>query len=137
MSVKVSMGSGGVGVSVSMNSVGSGGSEDEEEQDEDTESAHDDDEEDVNEINHTQLPKEVEHAHSPRRRVRGGLSDNIWDSLKTDEIRMIVILRMNHEFMEYMRDSYPVTPLSEFKEADTYVRGHGGVDSLDDDEDDE
>ena len=58
-------------------------------------------------------------------------------SLKTDEIRMFVILRMNHEFMEYMRVSYPDTPLSEFKVADTYVRAHGGLDTLDDDEDDE
>ncbi len=57
--------------------------------------------------------------------------------LKTDEIRMIVILRMNHEFMEYMRVSYPDTPLSEFKVADVYVRVHGGFDALDDDEDDE
>ncbi len=47
------------------------------------------------------------------------------------------MLRMNHEFMEYMRDSYPDTPLSEFKVADTYVRGYGGVDHLDDDEVDE
>jgi hypothetical protein len=39
-------------------------------------------------------------------------------SLKTDEIRMLVILRMNHEFMEYMRTSYPDTPLSEFKVTD-------------------
>ncbi len=50
---------------------------------------------------------------------------------------MLVILRMNHEFMEYMRVSYPDTSLSEFKAADTYVRAHGGVDALDDDEDDE
>ena len=33
--------------------------------------------------------------------------------------------------------TYPNTPLSEFKTADTYVRVHGGVDALDDDEDDE
>jgi hypothetical protein len=58
-------------------------------------------------------------------------------SLKTDEIRMLVMFRMNHEFMEYMRSSYPDTPLSEFKATDTYVRAHGGVDTLDDDEDDE
>ncbi len=57
--------------------------------------------------------------------------------LKSDEIRMLVMLRMNHEFMEYMRVSYPDTPLSEFKVADTYVYDHGGVDTLDDDEDDE
>ena len=50
---------------------------------------------------------------------------------------MFVILRMNPEFMEYMRASYPDTPLSEFKVADTYVRAHGGLDTLDDDEDDE
>ena len=50
---------------------------------------------------------------------------------------MIVILRMNREFVEYMRVSYPDTPLSEFKEDDTYVRTHGGVDALDDDEGDE
>ena len=51
-------------------------------------------------------------------------------------VQMFVILRMNHEFMEYMRVSYPDTPLSEFKVADTYVHGHGGLDALDDDEDD-
>ena len=39
--------------------------------------------------------------------------------------------------MEYMRVSYPDTPLSEFKVPDTYVQVHGGLDSLDDDEDDE
>jgi hypothetical protein len=33
--------------------------------------------------------------------------------------------------------SYPDTPLSEFKEVDTYVCAHGGVEGLDDDEDDE
>ncbi len=47
------------------------------------------------------------------------------------------MLRINHDVMEYMRVSYPDTPLSEFKSADTYVRTHGGVDALDDDEDDE
>jgi hypothetical protein len=57
--------------------------------------------------------------------------------LKAEEIRMLVMLRMNREFMEYMRVSYPDTPLSEFKEADTYVRVHGGLEGLDDDEDDE
>ena len=36
-------------------------------------------------------------------------------SLKVEEIHMLVILRMNHEFMEYMTVSYPDTPLSEFK----------------------
>ena len=58
-------------------------------------------------------------------------------SLKADEIRMLVMFRMNHEFMEYMRVSYPDTPLSEFKTADTYVYSHGGVDALENDEDDE
>ena len=46
--------------------------------------------------------------------------------LNADEIRMLVMLRMNREFMEYIRASYPDTPLSEFKSADTYVRTHGG-----------
>ncbi len=58
-------------------------------------------------------------------------------SLKAEEIRMLVMFRMNHEFMEYVRASYPDTPLSEFKVADTYVRVHGGVETLEDDEDDE
>ena len=58
-------------------------------------------------------------------------------SLKADEIRVLVMLRINHDVMEYMRVSYPDTPLSEFKSADTYVHTHGGVDALDDDEDDE
>jgi len=50
---------------------------------------------------------------------------------------MLVMLRMNREFMEYMRTSYPDTPLSEFKTTDTCVRARGGVETLDDDEDDE
>jgi hypothetical protein len=57
--------------------------------------------------------------------------------LKAEEIRMLVMLRMNREFMEYMRATYPDTPLSEVKAADTYVRDRGGVESLDDDEDDQ
>ena len=60
-----------------------------------------------------------------------------WLCLKTDEIRMLVMLRMNHEFIEYMRTTYPDTPLSEFKESDTYVCAHRGVDALEDEEDDE
>jgi hypothetical protein len=58
-------------------------------------------------------------------------------SLKAEEIRMLVMLRMNREFMEYMGATYPDTTLSEFKAADTYVRARGGVEALDDDEDDE
>jgi hypothetical protein len=50
---------------------------------------------------------------------------------------MLVMLRMNREFMEYMRASYPDTPLSEFRAVDTYVRDHGGLEALEDDEDDE
>jgi hypothetical protein len=50
---------------------------------------------------------------------------------------MFVMFRMNHEFMEYMRVSYPDTPLSEFKGADTYECAHEGVEGLEDDEDDE
>ncbi len=58
-------------------------------------------------------------------------------SLKAEEIRMLVMLRMNREFMEYMRTTYPDTPLSEFKSVDTYVRTRGGLEALDDDEDDD
>jgi hypothetical protein len=54
--------------------------------------------------------------------------------LKAEEIRM---LRMNHEFMEYMRASFPDTPLSEFKSADTYLRARGGLEAFDDDEEDD
>jgi hypothetical protein len=58
-------------------------------------------------------------------------------SLKPKEIHMLVMLRMNRDFMEYMRASYPDTPLSEFRAVDTYVRDHGGVEALEDDEDDD
>jgi hypothetical protein len=58
-------------------------------------------------------------------------------SLKVEEIHILVILRMNQKFMEYMRSSYPDTPLSEFKTGGTYVYSHGGVETLEDDEDDE
>jgi hypothetical protein len=57
--------------------------------------------------------------------------------LKVEEIHMFVILRMNHEFMKYMGVSYPDTPLSEFKSTDTYDPSHGGVETVDDDEDHE
>jgi hypothetical protein len=50
---------------------------------------------------------------------------------------MFVMLRMNRDFMQYMRASYPDTPLSEFRAVDTYVRDHGGVEALEDDEDDD
>ena len=40
-------------------------------------------------------------------------------------------------FWEYMRSSYPDTPLSEFRGVVPYVRAHGGVEALEDDEDDE
>ncbi len=43
---------------------------------------------------------------------------------------------MNRHFMEYMRASYPDTPLSQFRAVDTYVRDHGGLEGLEDDEDD-
>jgi hypothetical protein len=46
---------------------------------------------------------------------------------------MLVILRTNHGFMEYMRKTYPNTPLSEFRAVDAYVRTHG-LDALVDDE---
>ena len=47
---------------------------------------------------------------------------DIYVRLKTEEIRMLVMLRMNREFMEYMRVTYPNTPLSDFKAADVYVQ---------------
>jgi hypothetical protein len=49
---------------------------------------------------------------------------------------MLVMLRMNRGFMEYMRKTYPNTPLSEFRVADTYVHTHG-LDALVDDEEEE
>jgi hypothetical protein len=58
-------------------------------------------------------------------------------SRAAEEIRMLVMLRMNREFMEYMRATYPDTPLSEFKTADMYVDTLGGLETLDDDEDDD
>jgi hypothetical protein len=44
-------------------------------------------------------------------------------------------LRMNREFMEYMRTSYLDTRLSDFRRADAYVGAHGGVQALDDEDD--
>ena len=60
MTVNVTMGSGGVRTSVSIHSTVSGVSGDEEDKDEDEELTHDDDEQDVDEINHTQFPKDTE-----------------------------------------------------------------------------
>jgi hypothetical protein len=56
MVVNVVMGSGGVCVSVPIHSAGSSVSGDEEDKDEHTELAYDDDEQDVDDINHTQFP---------------------------------------------------------------------------------
>ena len=56
--------------------------------------------------------------------------------LKPSEIRMLVMLRMNRGFMEYMRKTYPNTPLSEFRVTDAYVCTHG-LDALVDDEEEE
>ena len=55
MTINVTMGSGGVGESVSMVSTESPVSGDEEDKDEDEELTYDDDEQDVNEITHTQM----------------------------------------------------------------------------------
>ena len=71
MSVNVLVGSGGGGASVSMVSAASGVSGDEEDKDEEEESTHDDDEQGVDEINHTKLTQEVVHGDSPSVRVRG------------------------------------------------------------------
>jgi hypothetical protein len=49
---------------------------------------------------------------------------------------MLVMLRMNRGFMEYMRKTYPNTPLSEFRATDVYVLTHG-LDALVDDEEEE
>jgi hypothetical protein len=43
---------------------------DEEEKEEDEESGHTDDEEDVDDINHSALPKETVHTNSPGKRVQ-------------------------------------------------------------------
>jgi hypothetical protein len=51
-------------------------------------------------------------------------------SLKAEEIHILVMIRMNHEFMEYMRETYPDTPFSEFKVADTYVYTRGGKETV-------
>ena len=79
MSVNVTMGSGGVRVSVSIHSAGSGVSGYEEDKDEDEELEHDDDEQVVDDINHTQFHKKVVRVHSPRKRRRGG---PVWQHLK-------------------------------------------------------
>ncbi len=124
-------------------------SSDEEDKEEDEESGHDDDEEDVDDTNHSVLPKDSVHTKSPGRRsereeiwkyVRRitdhDLSDHV---MKTDCTHDIGVIHpeLNHGFMEYMRASYPDTLLSEFKVTDTHVHSHGGVGGLDDDEDDE
>ena len=57
-------------------------------------------------------------------------------SLNPSEIWMLVMLRMNRGFMEYIRKTYPDTPLSEFKVTDVYFHTHG-LDVLVDDEEEE
>ena len=57
--------------------------------------------------------------------------------LKTEEIRILVILRMSREFNEYMRVTYPNTPLSDFKSPDVYVKSNEGLDPLEEDQEDQ
>jgi hypothetical protein len=65
-------------------------------------------------------------------------SVTVVDHEEDAEIRILVMLRMNHGFMEYMRKTYPNTPLSEFKSTDVYVHTHGLDDNvLVDDEEEE
>ncbi len=54
-----------------IHSAGSDVSGDEEDKDDHAELTHDDDEQDVDDINHTQSPKEEVHVHSPIKRRRG------------------------------------------------------------------
>ena len=44
---------------------------------------------------------------------------------------------MNHEFMDNMRVTYPNTPLSDLEASDEYVQSNGGLDALEEDEEDE
>ncbi len=53
-----------------IHSAGSGVSGDEEDKDDHAELTHDDDEQDVDDINHTHPPKEEVHVHSPIKRRR-------------------------------------------------------------------
>ncbi len=113
----------------------SGDSDDEQDKDEEEELVQDDDEQMM-----TVATPGVLNTESFCERVLSCLKLVVSDlhvRVKTDEIRMFVMLRMNREFMEYMRATYPNTPLSEFKVVDVYVCVHGGVDVLDDDEVDE
>ena len=41
---------------------------------------------------------------------------------------MFVMIRINHDFMEYMRETYPTTPLSDFKTVNPYVERNTGLD---------
>ncbi len=72
-------GLGEVSVSVSMLPAASVVSEEEEEKEEDEESGHADDEEDVDDINHAALPKEVVRANSPTQRP---LREDIWKNVR-------------------------------------------------------
>ena len=72
-------GSGGVSVSVSILPAGSLVSDDEEDKDEDEESGHVDDEEDVDDINHSALPKETVRPNSPTMRPQ---TADIWKHVR-------------------------------------------------------
>ena len=138
MGDNVTIDSGGVGATVSMlltrYSV-SGDSDDEQDKDEEEELVQDDDEQMMTVATLGDLNTEsfCERVLSCLKLVVSDLHVRV----KSDEIRMLVMLRMNREFMEYMRSTYPNTLLSEFKTADEYVCVHVGVHALDDDEDDE
>ena len=50
--------------------------------------------------------------------------------------RRVCVIHESYILSAYMRKTYPNTPLSEFRTADTYVRTHG-LDALVDDEEEE
>ena len=70
MTDNLTTGTGGVSTSVNVLPAGTYVSIDEEEKEEDEESGHTDDEEDVDDINHSALPKETVHTNSPGKRVQ-------------------------------------------------------------------
>ena len=100
---------------------------------EDEESGHDDDEEDVDDVNHVTLTKGVVRGNSPDRRSK---TSDIWKHVRRIRNHDLTDHEMKTDCTHVCIHIHRLTD-DEGETTDTYVCAHGGVRGLDDDEDDE
>ncbi len=135
MTDNMSTGTGGVSTSENVLPTGTHVSIDEEEKEEDEESGHTDDEEDVDDINHTTLPKETVHTNSPGKRVqrvdfckhvRRICNHDMTDHVMMEDSTHVCVYRVSDHSGEGGEKSYcnPLKPLKLFRSTSDSLRIH-------------